>query len=381
MPPTRFSTLDLLDLPPLEREIVLCAARNGPVTADLLAAATGRDPAAVSGVIAGLIEDGRLRRLADGRIEVAYGRVGRRTTLPARFWPALLATDRPYTTQEIATLRAAIPILEFARARMTQFADHGPGHALRVRSFAVQLAYLIGLTAAERHLLRVGALFHDVGNVVDRHRHHLISQETVERLAADGELPFSRAEAEVIGLLCRWHRREYDPDRVDVLRGEQVRTGLLASVLRVADAMDIDHRRADHDQSFKKVLRHFYPDQLGYWSSLEEIAGVRIRCASNVNLPVFTWSPVVDNIQIDMLRRDLVGTPLPWSVEQISVAGSATAPATGPRPGGPAGAGGRVLVAFPFDPHSLVMAALSCKHLAAAGSAVDVLCYSDLPVA
>ena len=72
MPPTRFSTLDLVDLPPLEREVVLWAARNGPVAADRLAAATGGDPAVLSSVIAGLVQDGLLHRLADGRIERTF---------------------------------------------------------------------------------------------------------------------------------------------------------------------------------------------------------------------------------------------------------------------------------------------------------------------
>jgi hypothetical protein len=364
----KFSALDLLDLPPLEREVVLWVARNGPATPDTLADGTGHDPGDLCRVVDKLVQAGRLQVLADGRLDAALGRVARRTTLPITLWPAL-ATDRPFTGQEIATLRAAIPILQFARARMGEFIDHGPGHAMRVRSFAVQLSYLMGLTASERHLLRVAALFHDVGNVVDRDRHHIISQETVEKLAAAGEIPFTTEEAGVIGLLCRWHRREYDPDRVDHLQGETIRTGLLASVLRVADAMDIDHRRSDYDDRFRKVLRFFYPEAMRYWTSIEEIAGVRIACGAAVHLQTFTWDSVTDNIQIDMLRRDLASTPLDWSVQQIALGG--------PRPA--TAAAGRVLLVFPFDAHSLVMAALSRRHLTETGAEVDLLCYPDTP--
>ena len=381
MPATRFSALDLLELPPLDREVYLWVARNGPADAEAVSDGTGHDAGEVGRVVARLVHEGRLRQLADGRVEAALGRISSRTTLPARLWPALLATDRPYTEQEIATLRTAIPILRFARARMTEFTDHGPGHALRVRSFAIQLGYLIGLTDAERHLLRVAALFHDVGNAVDRERHHVISQETVEKLAENGAIPFDRPETEVIGLLCRWHRREYDPSRVDSLRSGSIRTGLLASVLRVADAMDIDHRRADQDESFREVLRLFYPGELPYWTSLEEIAGLRIRAADAVQIHVFTWDDAAGNMQIDMLSRDLRSTPLPWSVLRVPVAGSESPRRPDADPPSPSPATGRALLVFPFDPHALVMASLSRQHLAAANVVVDLLCYPDSPEA
>ncbi|MCX6028800.1 MAG: HD domain-containing protein [Chloroflexi bacterium] len=182
------------------------------------------------------------------------GRAKGRITLPAQLWHALLTTDRLYSKPDIATLRTAIPILQFARARMVEFADHGPGHALHVKSYASQLGHVMGLNQTEQGLLRAGALFHDVGNAVDRERHNILSEETVIRLTANGELPFSAEEADVVGLLCRWHRREYDPSRVDTLDGDAVRTGLLASILRVADAMDIDQRRSDYSDRFYRIF-------------------------------------------------------------------------------------------------------------------------------
>jgi hypothetical protein len=378
MPPNKFSALELLDLPPLQRAIFLHIARHGPATVAELVGQTGHDAAAVQSTVDALIRDERLRVENDGRIDAVYGQVSRRTTIPAVLWPAI-ATDRPYTQQEIATLRTAIPILQFARARLSQFADHGPGHALRVRSFAVQLSYLISVTPAERHLLRIGALFHDVGNVVERKTHHIISQETVAKLAAEGKIPFKAEEATVVGLLCRWHRGEYDPDRVDLVDGEPIRTGLLASVLRVADAMDIDHRRSDYDERFRKVLELFFADNLQYWTSLEEIAGVRIRAGQDVRIQVATLGPAPDNMQIAMLRRDLGSTPLPWSIEQVPVDHEPS----GRQQPAPTIATNveqkRTLIAFPFDAHSLVMAALSRNHLAAAGETIDLLCYPDAP--
>jgi exopolyphosphatase / guanosine-5'-triphosphate,3'-diphosphate pyrophosphatase len=386
-PAPNFSVVDLLDLPPFEREVFLHIARHGPADPPAVAEAIDEPVQKVREAFNSLIRKGRIRALPDGRADVALGHVGSRTTLPAQMWPALLAPQRLYSEQEIATLITAIPILQFARARMSEFADHGPSHALRVKSFATQLGYVLGLTESERQLLRVAALFHDIGNIVERDRHHIISQETVQRLAASGALPFAPKEIELIGLLCRWHRRDYDPERVDTLRGEAVRTGLVASILRVADAMDIDSRRSDYDRRSRQLLEFFFPDRLPYWTSLEEILGVRIRCApaaaqaapanqnegqrpSSVTLQVLTRKPTVDNPQIAMLRRDLATTPLDWSVQEVPLSG----PAASPPNGGPAR---KALLVLPFDSHSLVMTAISRRHLQAAGYQVDLMCYPD----
>lgn len=368
-----FSVLDLLDLAPLERSIFLQVARDGPLDTEALARATGQATDQVSGTLASLVQKHRIRLLTDGRVDAILGRIGSRTTLPAQMWPALLAPERLYSEQEIATLKTAIPMLQFARAKLSEFADHGPSHVLRVKAFATQMAYVMGLTAPERHLLRAAALFHDIGNVVDRDRHHIISQETVEKLAAENELPFTSQEAKLIGLLCRWHRREYDPGQVDLLRDQPIRTGLAASILRVCDAMDIDHRRSDYGPEFRKVLAFFFAEELPYWTSLEEILGVRIRCTPAVSIQVLTRGKLADNMQINMLRGDLATTPLDWTVQEIAVQDS---PGSSSEPGAKT-AERKALVAFPFDAHSLVMAALSRKHLNAVGCRVDLLCYPD----
>jgi len=372
----RISLAELLDLADSQREIVLHLVRNGPADAASLAAVTGLELVEVESTVRALAAGGRVRLLPDGRVEVVLGRVKSRTTLPAQLWHALQSTDRLYSEQDVAALRAALPILHLARARLVEFADHGPGHALRVKAFASQLGYVVGLTPLEQQLLRVATLFHDAGNLVDRERHNVVSQEMVLRLAADGSFPFSAKEAEIIGLLCSWHRGHYDPERCDELEGGTVRTGFLASVLRVTDAMDIDHRRSDYSDRFAHVLRLFYPTVVPFWSSLQEILGVRVRCTPGIKLQVFTKGHVDDNLQIDMLRADLESTPLDWTIDAVAVAGGLKDDPSSPTPVKTVGKRPALLV-FPFEPHSLVMAGLSRKHLAAAGFDVELLCYPD----
>ena len=369
--------LDLLTLPPLQRDIIIYLTRNGSANAATLAERLELQPEEVEHALADLADREHLRLSDDGQAQPTLGRT-RRRTLPARLWPALLAANRLYSIQEAATLRTALPILQFARAKLSEFADHGPGHVLRVRSFAVQLGYIMGLTPTEQHLLRSAALFHDVGNIIDRADHHITSQETVLKLTQAGELPFSTAEATLVGLLCRWHRREYDPDRCDILGDETIRTGLLASILRVADAMDIDHRRSDYTDRFAWVLRFFYPDELPFWTSLEEILGLRMHCTPQVTLQILTRDRLTDNIQITMLRRDLADTPLPWTVQENYIPQeTASIPLEALAADAALSHNGSALLVFPFDPHSLVMAALSRKQLQATGYTVELLCYPD----
>jgi len=373
------SPLNLLSLPPLQRKIIVHLAREGSVDAAHLAKALNEDPVQIEQLLIELADKGNIQLSASGLASARLGRT-RRRTLPARLWPALLASSRLYSTQEIATLNTAVPILQFARAKMSEFADHGPGHVLRVKSFATQLASVVDLSRTEQHLLRAACLFHDVGNVIDRDRHHIISEETIQRLTASGKLPFSTREAEIVGLLCRWHRKDYDPQRVDQLQNETVRTGLMASILRVSDAMDIDHKRSDYGERFSQVLEFFYPLEMPFWTSLEEILGVRIQCYPEVNLQVLASRELQENMQFNMLRTDLEKTPLPWTVEQVTVSNEKDSGNHSQRENSAASnapARQRAILTFPFDCHSLIMAAISRRNLRQAGYQVELLCFPD----
>lgn len=361
-----FHFLDIFDLPDVERDVYLYVARHETAAPREIAAATSHSVREVQEALVSLREQGRLSADA-GRAEVELGRTRPRTTLPLQLDAALTVTERLYSEQEIAALRTAIPLLQFARARLSMFSDHGPHHAFRVRSFAAQLGYVLDLSLAEHRLLRAGALWHDIGNVVDRERHHIISQETVEKLTAQGKLPYTPREAQIIGRLCRWHRKEYDPGRVDTLREEQIRTGLLASILRVADAMDLDYRRSDYGERFHEILRFFYDDEWHFWAPIFEVAGIRVRCSSQVRLQIFTKGEATGNILVDALQKDLDSTPLTFQIDVLQL----------DRPQEVEGVGGAVLLAFPFAAHSLIMAARNRRQLQRAGYAVECLCYPD----
>lgn len=368
---TSSPAVGLLALTSLQRKIMTYLTREGATDQATLTLALALDAAELQTALTALQTMGRIRFTTTGAIEANLGRT-RRRPLPARLWPALQTASRLYSAQEIMALRTAVPIVQFARAKLGEFTDHGPGHILRVKIFATQLGHVLGLTPSEQRLLRAAALFHDIGNILDRATHHIISQETVEKLAATGQLPFSRNEAMLIGLLCRWHRKAYEPERVDQLHGESIRTGLAASILRVADALDSDYRRVDYGSKFKRVLQIFYPEELPFLDDLATILGVRICCTPALHLQVFVQrqTQVETSHHINALYKDVADTPLSCTVQVIECGLHAALPATRHLP--PA-----ALLVCPFEPHSLIMAAVSRKHLLAAGYTVTLLVYPD----
>jgi hypothetical protein len=107
---------------------------------------------------------------------------------------------------------------------------------------------------------------------------------------------------------------------------------------------------------------------------------VRIQCNPRVNLQVLASRELEDNMQFNMLRADLEGTPLPWTVEQVTVldeAGASWLPRGEKKSTTTSRARNKVLLAFPFDCHSLIMAAISRRNLKRAGRQVEMFCYPD----
>lgn len=171
----------------------------------------------------------------------------------------------------------SLPFMQTAKAlaKSKGMNDHGPLHAQRVHSIVGHLCTLIELSAHERDLVRAAALLHDIGMAGDRENHHIKSADIVRNLVAEGELPFNDQEAEIVSKLCEWHRREYKPD--DVHQELKIRTGVLASLLRLADAMDLDYRRGEDYPHQEPVIKQVYKEQSLHHLSVRNILGFRIR--------------------------------------------------------------------------------------------------------
>jgi exopolyphosphatase / guanosine-5'-triphosphate,3'-diphosphate pyrophosphatase len=121
-------------------------------------------------------------------------------------------------------------------------------HALHVARLAGslydQLASVHGMGDRERRLLVTAALLHDVGGVVSLKSHH----KHALYLIARSELPgFSAREMFIAGTVARYHRKAppspLHHEFAQLSLADRQRVRVLAGLLRIADALDKEHRQ------------------------------------------------------------------------------------------------------------------------------------------
>ena len=124
-----------------------------------------------------------------------------------------------------------------------------PKHAVRVSALAVslfdQLKPVHGMGKRDRLLMELAALLHEVGNFIGasghhRHAYYIIAQTPI--------LGLSDEELLVVANVARYHRKA-PPDLShegyrDLDEKGRQRVRALAAILRVADALDHDHRQS-----------------------------------------------------------------------------------------------------------------------------------------
>lgn len=119
-------------------------------------------------------------------------------------------------------------------------------HAQQVRKLAIslfdQLQTLHGLTRHDRLLLKVAAILHEVGAFINPRAHHRHGQYIILNSEIFG---LSRKDVEIIGMLARYHRHGAptieDHSYAELDQSDRLRMQKLASLLRVADALERAH--------------------------------------------------------------------------------------------------------------------------------------------
>lgn len=147
-----------------------------------------------------------------------------------------------------------LPILGFLPRQIPDYTDHGPLHANRVmyRCLDLILQAVPGKELCPHmvFLLCASAWVHDIGNIIDREKHRQHSARLVERLWKEHYfIMLSERETTAISQVIEMHDTN---DPLDHLKTDyvlepgtpEVNLQLLAALLRLADACDIDNRRA-----------------------------------------------------------------------------------------------------------------------------------------
>lgn len=153
------------------------------------------------------------------------------------------------------------------------FTDHGPNHSQRVASYAMQLGRVpslpehLRLSTLEKFILWSAAYLHDLGmqsvmggrlgelgdDDFNRIRHEHPDQTAQEVLAHGDLIGFPAGDTalrQVVAYVARAHGTNYYHDSVAFLstytrvRNETVRGSLLASILLIADELDLHYERA-----------------------------------------------------------------------------------------------------------------------------------------
>jgi exopolyphosphatase/guanosine-5'-triphosphate,3'-diphosphate pyrophosphatase len=126
--------------------------------------------------------------------------------------------------------------------------DFDQEHSVAVSKFSLrlfdELQSLHRMGNSERIWLRLASLLHDVGKSVSGSLHHKVSRDIIVK---EADLPFRKRVRKMIGLIARYHRGELPEGthkyycRLD----EESRQCVcrLASFLRLADALDVEHKQ------------------------------------------------------------------------------------------------------------------------------------------
>ncbi len=122
-------------------------------------------------------------------------------------------------------------------------------HAFQTAKLSLQifdnLLSLHGLGINERDILYGAALLHDAGKIIDYSHHHKHSKYIIENIKLMG---FSRHEIKLMALIARYHRKSMPknshPEFMELTDGDKLILKKLASILRIADALDRSNTRS-----------------------------------------------------------------------------------------------------------------------------------------
>ncbi len=203
-------------------------------------------------------------------------------------------------------------------AKSLYMTNHGYLHALRVHSICQWLGPVFSLSSFELSFLQASALLHDIGMAAgDRDSHNVKSAELVRELAQKNKLPFLPEEADIVATLCKWHRGEYNTLEEVMYQKETIRLGMLASILRLSDELDLDYRRSDFTtEESMEMIQISRAEQISYHESVQNIFGVRLKLERTCHyFEIFINSISESMLQVERLLKECLGSHLYFPVK------------------------------------------------------------------
>jgi len=204
--------------------------------------------------------------------------------------------------------------------------DHGIYHFERVEDnyFEIIEKSGISLTCCEYLLVLLSIWFHDIalffkpsGETQDegRNHHHIRVGSVIDILENGNHISkMDLVQKQLLIDICQGHSRKINLDGINphvVWNGQEIRPRLLSSILRVADALDIDKRRAP--ESIFEIFEDGIPEHSKiHWKKHFGVSGTRINPNhSSVDIDVFFTknnldSYVQQHILADWVRKEVL---------------------------------------------------------------------------
>ena len=162
---------------------------------------------------------------------------------------------------------------------------HSVGHSEAVIKILNELTEGVNLSEYENFLLKCSAWLHDIGMLMRegedinnpevcnriRKEHHKRSAEYISKHLR--EIGLDETEATIIQWICYAHSSKVDISKVPEethIAGENVRTRLLAALLRLADALDCREDRLPPEE-YRRLPQIPQESQEEYWINLPKV--------------------------------------------------------------------------------------------------------------
>lgn len=189
-------------------------------------------------------------------------------------------------------------------SQLKWFTPHGVPHYRIVESRLKQLlpnGCFQELSIGERFFLLSSAWIHDIGMIKGifpkdsdipddqiRENHHIRSEKfIVERY---NTVNIEETEAEVFGLLARFHRRRTliskCPEYVDLVGHDKIRVRLLAAYLRLADALHVDQSRVPANRYAITLAYNIPMNSKIHWLRSMFVVGISVDTQKNKEIIV-----------------------------------------------------------------------------------------------
>ena len=220
--------------------------------------------------------------------------------------------------------------------------DHGEEHLKRVAENYADIvsSSLIDLSSCELFLALLSIWLHDLGlflgrkpeedPVVARKEHYKRVRDAIDCLENERNIAaMNLHHKELVIIICEGHSRNTNLSSIAdsiSLYGENIRLQMLASILRVADALDIDQRRTP-ESIFKLYEESIPAKSIEHWKKSFAITGIRINpqyasvdvyvILNEHNLQTLIHQRIMLNEVYDTLRNEIDSVDNVFSINRI----------------------------------------------------------------